>query len=95
MVRTKTAVCVCSGGIDSTVAATIASQEGYKLHFFHASYGHRAEKGEKEAVEKITAYLGAKDLKFVEIPFLKELGWLWTLGTEKKRGAILAVILMW
>jgi len=74
MVRTKTAVCVCSGGIDSTVAATIASQEGYELHFFHASYGQRAEKSEKEAVEKIAAYLGAKELKFVEIPFLKELG---------------------
>ncbi|MBL7118089.1 MAG: 7-cyano-7-deazaguanine synthase, partial [Candidatus Syntrophoarchaeum sp.] len=37
MVRTKPAVCVCSGGIDSTVAATIASHEGYELHLFHAS----------------------------------------------------------
>jgi 7-cyano-7-deazaguanine synthase len=74
MVKTKTAVCVCSGGIDSTVAATIASHEGYDLHLFHASYGQRAEKREKEVVEKIAAYLGAKDLKFVELPFLKELG---------------------
>jgi len=74
MVKTKIAVCVCSGGIDSTVAATIASHEGYDLHFFHASYGQRAEKREKEAVEKIAAYLGAKDLKFVKLPFLKELG---------------------
>jgi len=74
MVRTKTAVCVCSGGIDSTVAATIASHEGYDLHLFHASYGQRAEKREKKAVEKIAAYLGAKDLKFVELPILKELG---------------------
>jgi 7-cyano-7-deazaguanine synthase len=74
MVRTRTAVCVCSGGIDSTVAAAIASREGYDLHLFHASYGQRAEKREKEAVEKIAAYLGAKDIKFVELPFLKELG---------------------
>ena len=44
---TKPAVCVCSGGIDSTVAAAIASQEGYELHFFHASYGQRAEGKEK------------------------------------------------
>jgi len=84
MIRTKLAVCVCSCGIDSTVAATIASQEGYELHLFHASYGQRAEKREKEAVEKIAAYLGAKVLKFVEIPFLKELWWLWTLDTENK-----------
>ncbi len=74
MVKTKIAVCVCSGGIDSTVAAAIASQEDYELHLFHASYGQRAEKSEKEAVEKIAAYLGAKELKFVELPFLKELG---------------------
>lgn len=74
MVRTKPAVCVCSGGIDSTVAATIASQEGYELHLFHASYGQRAEEREKEAVAKIAVYLAAKELKFVEIPFLKELG---------------------
>ncbi|MHC1624339.1 MAG: 7-cyano-7-deazaguanine synthase QueC [Candidatus Methanospirareceae archaeon] len=74
MTRTKIAVCVCSGGIDSTVAATIASYEGYELHFIHASYGQRAEAREKEVVEKIARYLGAKELKFAEIPFLKELG---------------------
>lgn len=74
MARTKIAVCVCSGGIDSTVAATIALREGYDLYFFHASYGQRAEAREKEVVEKIARYLGAKELKFVEIPFLKELG---------------------
>lgn len=84
MLRTKVAVCVCSVGIDSTVAATIALQEGYDLHLFHASYGQRAETSEKEAVEKIAAYLGAEELKHVKIPFSKELGWLWPLGTEKK-----------
>jgi len=71
---TKIAVCVCSGGIDSTVAATIASQEGYVVHVFHASYGQRAEAREKETVEKIARYLAAKELKIAEIPFLKELG---------------------
>ncbi|HUV80592.1 MAG TPA: 7-cyano-7-deazaguanine synthase QueC [Candidatus Bathyarchaeia archaeon] len=74
MARTKVAVCVCSGGIDSTVAATIATHEGYEVHFFHASYGQRAEEREKETVEKIARYLGAKERKLVEIPFLKELG---------------------
>ena len=71
---TKKAVCVCSGGIDSTLAATIASNEGYELHLFHVSYGQRAEASEKEAIEKIAAYLDAKTMKFVEISFLKELG---------------------
>lgn len=70
----KIAVCVCSGGIDSTVAAVMASREGYELHIVHFSYGQRAEKREKEAVANIAAHLGAKELKFVELPFLKELG---------------------
>ena len=74
MGRARIAVCVCSGGIDSTVAAAIASQEGYELHIFHASYGQRAEEREKEAVTQIARYLGAKEQKYVEIPFLKELG---------------------
>ncbi|MBA5942252.1 MAG: 7-cyano-7-deazaguanine synthase QueC [Methanophagales archaeon] len=73
---TKTAVCICSGGIDSTVAATIAANEGYELHLVHASYGQRAEVREKEAVKKIARYLGLmeNELKFVEIPFLTVLG---------------------
>jgi 7-cyano-7-deazaguanine synthase len=74
MERRRIAVCVCSGGIDSTVAATIALQKGYESHLFHASYGQRAEQREKEVVNQLASYLGAKELKFVEIPFLKELG---------------------
>ncbi|MHC1611185.1 MAG: 7-cyano-7-deazaguanine synthase QueC [Candidatus Methanospirareceae archaeon] len=74
MARSKNAVCVCSGGIDSTVAATVASYEGYELYFIHASYGQRAEARERGAVEEIARYLGANELKFVRIPFLKELG---------------------
>ncbi|MCK4734449.1 MAG: 7-cyano-7-deazaguanine synthase, partial [Methanophagales archaeon] len=81
---TKTAVCVCSGGIDSTVAAAIASQEGYELNFFHVSYGQRAAKREKDAVEAIAAYLGANDLKYVEMPFFKELGWSSLTDSSRK-----------
>jgi len=69
----KKAVCVCSGGLDSTVAATIARREGYELHLFHASYGQRAEKREREAVKDIAKVLHA-DVKFAEIPFLRALG---------------------
>jgi len=66
-------VCVCSGGIDSTVAATIASREGYELYVLHVSYGQRAELREREAVKRISAYLGAADLKFTTIDMIKEL----------------------
>ncbi len=70
----KRAVCVCSGGIDSTVAATIASRAGYDLYILHVSYGQRAETRERAAVKEIAAYLNARELKYVELGFLKELG---------------------
>ncbi len=70
----KRAVCVCSGGIDSTVAATIAARAGYELYILHVSYGQRAEAREREAVNKIAARLNASELRFVELGFLKDLG---------------------
>lgn len=68
----KKAICVCSGGLDSTVAATIASKS-YEIYIFHASYGQKSEERERASVEKIAEYLNAS-LKIAEIPFLKVLG---------------------
>ncbi len=70
----RPAVCVCSGGIDSTVATAIAAREGYELHVLHVSYGQRAEWREREAVKEISAHLGAVELKFVDIGLFRELG---------------------
>jgi len=70
----KKSVCVCSGGLDSTVAATIAKKKKRELYIFHANYRHRAEKREREAVEKIAKFLNAKETKFVNVDFLGNLG---------------------
>lgn len=68
------AICVCSGGLDSTVSATIAKEEGYELYILHLNYGHRAEEREIESTSRIASYLGAKEVKFIDLNFLKELG---------------------
>lgn len=73
MGKDSSAVCVASGGLDSTVAATIAKQEGYRLHLLHASYGQMAKDREIEAVRRIAEYLGA-ELVFVDLSFLKSFG---------------------
>jgi len=70
--RVKRVLCVCSGGLDSTVAATIAKNEGYELYMLHINYRHRAEKKEIEAVKKVAEALDAKETKFVDTEFLKE-----------------------
>jgi 7-cyano-7-deazaguanine synthase len=58
------AVCLCSGGLDSTVAATKALHEGFDIHIFHVLYGQKAEMSEKIAIEKIAKALGASEVRF-------------------------------
>ena len=70
----KRAICVCSGGLDSTISAAIAKKGGYDLYFLHLNYGHRAEKKEIEATKNIAKILCAKETKIVDLDFIKELG---------------------
>jgi 7-cyano-7-deazaguanine synthase len=59
------AVCLSSGGLDSTVAAAKAVHEGFKIHLIHIQYGQKAERREKRAVQEIGRALGAAEVKFV------------------------------
>ncbi|MHC1567496.1 MAG: 7-cyano-7-deazaguanine synthase QueC [Candidatus Syntropharchaeia archaeon] len=63
------AVCVCSGGLDSTVAATIAKREGYEIYLFHVDYGQKAGEREKRAVNEIATVLSAKEVRFFRLSF--------------------------
>src|SRR5271157_1412151 len=69
----KKAVCLCSGGMDSTTAATIAKRAGYELYLFHVNYGQKAEKKELEVISKLKEALGAADLVSVDIDLFRDL----------------------
>ena len=56
--REPKALIVCSGGLDSTVAAAWAQQQGYNITLLHFLYKCRAESKEKEAVAAIGKRLG-------------------------------------
>lgn len=71
--KTKKAVCLCSGGMDSTTAATIAKKAGYELYLFHVNYGQKAEKKELDVISKIKDALGAVDLVSVDIDLFRNL----------------------
>ena len=58
------AVCLCSGGLDSTVAAAKAKHDGFDVHIFHVLYGQKAERREKRAIEEIARSLGASEVRF-------------------------------
>lgn len=53
---------VCSGGLDSTVAATCYARAGRPVTLLHFTYGCRAEAREVRAVHDVAAKLGAEVL---------------------------------
>lgn len=57
----RKALVVCSGGLDSVVAATQAQRElGYDIELIHFLYGSRAEGPEVKAVQAVAKELGVK-----------------------------------
>ncbi|HJJ91998.1 MAG TPA: 7-cyano-7-deazaguanine synthase, partial [Methanocorpusculum sp.] len=61
----KKAVCLLSGGMDSTTLAYVAREMGYEILALHMNYGQRTEKKERECAVRIAEHLDAAD--FVEI----------------------------
>lgn len=58
VLQRQRALVVCSGGLDSVVAATIACRQYADVHLLHFQYGCRAEAHEVDAVQKVARYLG-------------------------------------
>jgi len=67
----KTALVVCSGGLDSVVSAAAMQKRGYELHLIHFQYGSRAQTPELEAVRKVAKHLGA-DFDIVPLPIYRK-----------------------
>lgn len=56
-VRNEKALVICSGGLDSTVAAAVMKCRGYEVELLHFQYGSRAEGPEDRAVRAIAERL--------------------------------------
>ncbi|NYT01720.1 MAG: 7-cyano-7-deazaguanine synthase QueC [Methanosarcinales archaeon] len=67
------AVCLCSGGLDSTIAATMAVRDGHELYMFHVNYGQKAEKKELEVVNLLAEELSARDVTVVDLDLFRDL----------------------
>ena len=59
------AVCLLSGGMDSTTLAYLARDSGYDIYALHVNYGQRTERKELASAKKIADLLGARE--FIEI----------------------------
>ncbi len=62
----KKAVCLLSGGLDSSTVIYHAKNRGYEVHALSFDYGQRHSK-EMEAAKKIASSVGAKEHKIIKI----------------------------
>ena len=70
----KKAICILSGGMDSSLASYIAKNDGYEIIAVHFNYGQRTQNRELKAFRDI-----CKDLKIlqkyeIDIPFFTQIG---------------------
>jgi 7-cyano-7-deazaguanine synthase len=70
----KKAVCIMSGGMDSTLGAYMMKKEGYEIIAVHFNYDQRTEAKELEAFKKIAAALDVKEQYILDLEFFKQLG---------------------
>ncbi len=70
----KKAIITISGGIDSTLTAAIAKEEGYELYFLTANYGQRNLQREINNTTYLAEYFKAKKHKIIDMTWLGALG---------------------
>jgi len=71
----KKAVCIMSGGMDSTLAAYMAKQmDGYEIIALHFSYGQRTQKKEFESFNKLSNLLDASKVYALDLTFFSTIG---------------------
>ena len=70
----KKAVCILSGGMDSTLSSYIAQNDGYEIIAVHFNYGQRTEQKELESFRKICEALDVKEKYEIDIPFFSDIG---------------------
>jgi 7-cyano-7-deazaguanine synthase len=68
------AVCLLSGGMDSTTLAYLAKNEGYEIIALHFNYGQRTERRERDASLTIASLLGVEEFIEIDIGFLTRFG---------------------
>ena len=68
------AVCLLSGGMDSSTLAYLAKSEGYEICALHLNYGQRTESKELACAQKIASLLIAKDFITVNVGYFSQFG---------------------
>ena len=70
----KKAVCIMSGGMDSTLCAVMAKRAGYEVIALHFDYNQRTMKREKRAFDEICERLGVVKKINLDVGFIAQIG---------------------
>lgn len=70
----KKAVCIISGGMDSTLCAKIAQNNGFEVIGVHFNYLQRTEQKELDAFRSIISALSIKTKYEIDLPFFADIG---------------------
>ena len=73
-ISTKKAICILSGGMDSTLASYMAKNEGYEIIAVHFNYGQRTQNRELKAFRDICEDLKILEKYEIDIPFFTQIG---------------------
>lgn len=72
--QTKKAVCVMSGGMDSTLSAYMMKKQGFEIIALHFNYDQRTQKKEQECFYSICDDLKVEKKYLLDLDFFKQLG---------------------
>ena len=70
----KIAVCIMSGGMDSTLSAYMMKKQGYEIIGVHFNYNQRTQIKELDSFKKICKSLSVKNKYILDLDFFKQLG---------------------
>lgn len=70
----KKALCIMSGGMDSTLVAYIMRARGYEIIALHFNYGQRTVAKELQAYRQICDHVGACEKYEIDLDFFKAIG---------------------
>lgn len=70
----KIALCVMSGGMDSTLSAYMMKDAGYEIIAVHFNYDQRTQSKELKCFHNVCADLGVSETYILDLDFFKQLG---------------------
>ena len=73
-ISTKKAICILSGGMDSSLASYMAKNDGYEIIAVHFNYGQRTQDRELKAFRDICDDLKILEKYEIDIPFFTQIG---------------------